>query len=376
MPMKPTLSLFTILLLVSLACGIPTQPPFPSPTYTPAAPAWSRKETGYGFFPTPPEVSIEAVFAHYRAMADHADVVLVQENIPWLEFSESEKAESQKIVDMQNARKLADAYNLASIYVIDPLNGLNRREFANLPEGWAASFANPTLRKAYKNFALRILQEFHPHYLGLASEINTYMEANPQDTEHFLSLYNEVYDAVKAQSPETQVFVSFQWEQLNGLLGDQPAIARRTKWSQVDSFEPRLDLLAISSYPFWVYRSAAEIPADYYTPLLQHSSKPIAIAESGFLSSAISPNTSGTPQDQQAYLAAVRTQLGGPRLQFWIYLLLADLNANSYARFLRQAGAKDADLNTLGYFVHVGLQEQDGSPKPALTDWDAIRKEP
>ena len=45
---------------------------------------------------------------------------------------------------------------------------------------------------------------------GLASEINTYMDAHPDDVEHFVGLYREVYERVKAEAPDTQIFVTFQ----------------------------------------------------------------------------------------------------------------------------------------------------------------------
>lgn len=362
------------LLFFALACGQSTAP-FPDPTYTPRPPVFESGRTAYGFFSTPPKVSMDSLFAHYRAMGENGDVSLVQESIPWADFVNGVEVESAKIDDMHNARNLAEAYNLDSIYIIDPLNGLNRREFAGLPDSWQASFANPDVRAAYKNFSLRVLREFQPHYLGLASEINTYMEFQPQDAENFLSLYRETYDAIKAESPTTQVFVTFQWEQLNNLAGDEPrGTPYQIKWEHIEAFEPQLDLWVISSYPFVAFRTAAEIPANYYTPLLARTSKPLAVAEGGFVSRRTG-HIPGTPQDQVDYLTAIHTQIG-ERLDFWIYLLLSDLNESSYARFFRQQGVKEADITTLGFFVNVGLQEKDGkTPKPALELWNSYRNE-
>lgn len=376
--MRPTPNvryLFSIVVLffACLACGQGT-PPFPDPTYTPEASIFESERTAYGFFPTPPEVSMESVFAHFKAMGEHADVSLVQEAIPWAEFVKGVDVESQKITDLQNARTLALAHNLDSIYIVDPLNGLNRREFMGLPDVWETSFANPDVRTAYKNFTLRLVREFQPRYLGLASEINTYMQAHPEDAENFLSLYRETYAAVKAESPETQVFVTFQWDQVSGLAAAAPGVERQIDWEQIETFEPLLDLWVISSYPFVVFRSGAEIPDDYYTPLLTRTSKPLAVAEGGFVSRPTGP-LPGTPQDQVDYLNAIQSQIGGPHLKFWIYLLLSDLNEASYTKFMRQQGVNENDITTLGFFVNVGLQEKDGkTPKPALALWDSFRK--
>ena len=361
-----------LLVAVSAACrqGAVT---FPDPTYTPRPSVFASGRTAYGFFPTPPQVSLDSVFQHYRLMGSHADVSLVQENIPWEAFALGADAESQKITDMRNARQLARANNLESIYVIDPLNGLNRREFMGLPDGWEASFANPEVRAAFRNFSLRVLREFKPRYLGLASEINTYAEAYPDDFPNFLSLYREVYAAVKQESPETQVFVTFQWEQMNNLVGaENTGEPYQIQWEQIEVFEPQLDLWVISSYPFIAYRSGAEIPADYYTPLLARTDKPLAVAEGGFISrqTGVLP---GSPRDQVDYLNAIHAQIG-ERLSFWIYLLLSDLDQASYNRFFRQRGMKEADINTLGFFVNVGLAEKDGAAKEALAVWDSFRR--
>jgi hypothetical protein len=357
------------LLIASLACG--TAAPAVIPTL--ASSPYDLGRTLYGFFPAPPEISLQSVIDTYTAIGRHGDVVLLQQNIPWADFVSASGANSQSITDIHNQYILAHQNGLEAIFVVDPLNGLNRREFQSLPAGWAASFANPKVRAAFTNFTLRILHEFHPHYLGLASEINTYADTHPEDFPNYLSLYKEVYNLVKAQAPETQVFVTFQWEELNNLM---PSVAQgkayAVNWSQIEVFEPCLDLWAISSYPFVIFKNGADIPSDYYSPLLARTTKPLAVAEGGYTSKPVGPFT-GTPQDQGDYLNAIHTQLGGNRLAFWIYLLINDFDLNSYAGPMNSRG-QTADVNTLGMFASVGLTTSDRTPKPALAVWDAFRK--
>lgn len=368
---KSALSLFLIL-IINLACG-QSAAPAEQPSIAKETSVFDSGKTAYGFFPTPPEVSLTSIFESYKALGQHADVTLVQENIPWLEFVGGVDVESQKIVDMKNARKLASAQNLESIYVVDPLNGLNRREFQGIPAEWGdANFGMQEVRTAYINFTLRVLREFQPRYLGLASEINSYADAHPQDFENFLSLYRETYAAVKKESPQTQVFATFQWEQMNNVAGMlDTGTPLDTRWEQIEVFEPNLDLWVISSYPFIGFRSASEIPADYYSRLLTRTSKPLAVAEGGFVSKQTG-NIPGTPQDQVDYLNAIHDQLGG-RLAFWIYLLLHDLDYQSYTEYFNRNGIEETDINTLGFFVTVGLLETDGTPKAAMQVWDSFR---
>jgi hypothetical protein len=365
-----------ILALAMLACAssgagsgsIPA--PIPTLAHSPLS-----KKTVYGFYPSPPKVSVQSVFDLYKALGQHADVVLLQENIPWSDFAKSEDGPSQAITDVHNQYLLARQNGLDVIFVADPLNGLNRSQFYNLPKGWQPSFATPEVRSAFTNYVLRIVREFHPNYLGLASEINTYADTHPQDFPYYLSLYNSVYDQVKAEAPDTQIFVTFQWEELNNLI-KLPNISRKAyqiNWDQVEVFEPKLDLWVISSYPFVVFKTGADIPSNYYTPLLGRTSKPLAVAEGGFSSRDVGA-AHGTPQDQIDYLNAIHSQIGS-RLAFWIYLLFNDFDLTSYAGMMLISGHA-ADVLTLGMFTAIGLRDNNGTAKPALAIWDHFRSSP
>lgn len=370
--MKTKIRLFFVtLFLLALACQA-TAPAGPTPIPPPPF-EFTAGETAYGFFTTPPEVSIQSVMSHFIALGENADIVLIQPEVPWEDFVQGVEGESQGRTDIQNQMILTRQNGLGAVFVLDPLNGLNRREFAGLPSGWETSFANPEVRTALTNFALWTVREFHPTYLGLASEINTYADAFPEDFPNFVSLYREIYNLVKAEAPDTQIFVSFQWEDLNNLFptAAEGRTAYATNWEQVEVFEPQLDVWVISSYPFMAFPTGADIPDDYYTPLLTRTDKPLAVAEGGYTSQLVG-GVPGTPEDQVAYLNALHDQIG-ERLAFWIYLLLNDLDAKSYANYFKRVGMPGADLDTLGYFMSVGLQEKDGTPKPALALWNQFR---
>jgi hypothetical protein len=259
--------------------------------------------------------------------------------------------------------------------VVDALNGLNRREFRGLPFGWEANFANPKVQIAFSNYTLWVVRTFHPRYLGLASEINTYMDAYPEDAKNFISLYHELYGKIKLEAPDTQVFVTFQWDDLNNMWS-QPEEGNRQKydinWEQVEAFEPDLDLWVISSYPYFVFPSGKDIPEDYYSRMLARTTKQVAVAEGGWSSGDLG-SIHATPDDQVAYLNAIHNQLG-QRLAFWVYLILNDLDMKSYSGMFGQQGVSDNDLNTLSMFQTIGLREVDGTPKPALEVWMSFRE--
>jgi hypothetical protein len=366
------------LLIAGLACADQTAISTPTPTtskiQTKAAqePTLSAGDTAFGFFPSPPDVTFESVLKHFEALSEHADFILVQPNVPWEDFVNGIEGSSKSREDIRNQIILAEMNGLGWAFVIDPLNGLNRREFSGLPEGWDPSFSNPDIRTAFTNFTLWCLREFDPHYLGLASEINTYMDAYPEDVEYYVSLYREVYTLIKEQDPETEVFVTFQWDDLNNMFA-QAAEGRQkydTNWEQIELFEPDLDVWAMSSYPYFVF-NGKPIPEDYYTPLLDQTDKPLAVSEGGFSSRSFGPIVSSS-EAQIAYLNAINDQIG-ERLSFWVYLILSDLNMESLEQAMRLNGMSERDIETLSMFASIGLRESDGTPKPALQVWDRLK---
>lgn len=366
-----------ILLLAIVACagGTPSATPEIEPVSesSPAAPLsiFDSGNTAYGFFPSSPEITAESLIVTIEAIGQHGDIMLNMPQVPWADFMESAEAESQAIEDMRGSIELARQQGLEIIFVIDPLQAFDRRVIATMPEVLAgADFATPGVRSAFKNYALRLVREFHPRYLGLASEINTYADAQPEDFSNYVTLYHETYAAIKAEAPVTLIFVSIQWEDLNsvGLFSDDSP--GKIKWDIVDQFEPNLDVYAISTYPYFAFEGAANIPDDYYSSLLSRTSKPLAIAEGGFLSQDVG-GFHGSPQDQIDYLKAIHGQLG-ERLAFWVYLIIDDVNTRAYADFLTEHGSP-AEEESMALFGNLGLRSKDGEPKPALEVWDGFR---
>jgi hypothetical protein len=315
----------------------------------------------------------QSVIDTFTAIGEHGEVVLFARNIPWKDFLAGPDGDSADITELIGMTQLAKMHGLEPVFVIDPLNGLDRRRFSGLPSGWTASFADARVRAAMTNYALRIVKQFHPRYLALASEINTYQDTHPDDYPNFQSLYREMYARVKAAAPETYVFVTFQWEELNNLIPgvDGGKAAYDTRWEQVRAFEPQLDIWAISTYPYVAFASARKIPPTYYTRLAVQTAKPLMVAEGGYTSEKVS-GLAGTPEDQVGFLNAIHDQIGS-RLRVWIYTVLGDFSLDSYRPFLQQQGLGD-EASTLGMFARIGLRTVEGLPKPGLAAWDSFRK--
>ena len=374
--LNPWVIVLCSLILACVACQgaiLPVQQPSQQPDVAAPMPLIAGEGTIHGFFPSPPRASFDSILGHFQRLSEHADFILIQPNIPWEDFVEGVEGESQAREDLKNQVALARQFDLGWIFVVDPLNGLNRREFKGLPESWPTTFGNPDVRQAFLHFSEWIVREFKPAYLGLASEINTYMDAHPDDVEAYVSLYMEAYELVKSIDPDVQIFVTFQWDDLNNMF---PSAAEgrtqyATNWDQVEVFEPNLDLWVISSYPYFAFPEGKAIPDDYYAPLHEKTDKPLAVAEGGWSSKPIG-SVRGDKAGQEMYLQAIHDQLG-ERLDFWVYLILSDLDMNSISAAAVEQGSSETDLDTLNYFQFVGLTTSDGDPKPALATWDALR---
>lgn len=63
----------------TLACGgaSPAIPPIPEVS------VFDSNNTLYGFFPSPPEATLESIFKLFKDMGEHGDFVLIQQNTDW-----------------------------------------------------------------------------------------------------------------------------------------------------------------------------------------------------------------------------------------------------------------------------------------------------
>jgi hypothetical protein len=117
--MKRPVILLLMLVVAAFACGeqVPATPlPIPKDS------SFDAGRTVYGFFPSPPEVSIDSVLKLYKDLGSHADFVLLQQNVPWQDFVDNVDGTSKARTDLVNQVKLAAQNHLDYIFVVDGLN--------------------------------------------------------------------------------------------------------------------------------------------------------------------------------------------------------------------------------------------------------------
>jgi hypothetical protein len=311
-----------------------------------------------GFVPIPKQpITTDAWLETFELLKTNADFVLHHSAIDWEDFVDSSNIErsaaatpnleSTNFIALMSRQK-----NLKLLIVIDPLTS-NREEIdTKLPADVGTNFGDEKVRKAFKNYVVRIAKDYKPEYLGLGSEINTYMNKHPEDANNLLSLIDETIPLIKQESPNTKITSTFQYESLIGKTGN-------TQWSTFEKVEPKIDLVSITTYPSVYFSSAFEIPADYYNNIKEHTTKSIIIAESGWPTGGES-KFHGSEKNQKEFVARFPELIKDVDVKLWIWWFFHDQPGEGYADFFRT----------------MGLLTSDGKEKPSWNTWQEIHSLP
>ncbi len=341
----------------------PTQRAGPGPTIEKPAPEGEPRGLRLGFSSIPPERTSEAYIQAFATAAQYGDVVLIQRTPPWTDFMPGGSVSRETADSTRIERELVAQYGLTLLYAIDPTDGVvQRSRLANLPAGIdpQEGFNNEDIRAAFVAYAAYIARNYQPEYLALGLEINMTYERAPAQYEAFSSLYDEAYRVVKGNSPNTKVFPTWQLEDLEGSFGN----VHPPRWELIDQFAGRMDVLAISTYPFLGdVRSAADVRADYYSQLALHWDGEIIIAETAHPSAPVDGRLNvGTEPDQRAYLSRLLTEAEvlGFRMVVWFAAL----------------DPAFAGTGATAVFKDIGLRRVDGSNKLAWELWEEWARRP
>ena len=346
-----------MILLVAACRG---QQGSPAPEVPDAAAGGAGRPFVMGVSSQPAEASEQAYRDAFDIAERAGEVVLIQRTPPWTEFMPggtiSERTEQLTLLE----KDLAEEHDLRLFMAIYPTVPSDRGRLANLPEDMAAEgFANSDIRAAFINYAKYLALNHKPDYMALGVEVDMiYRSRGDGSFRNFLSLYFEAYDAVKSVSANTAVFPTFQYEDMLGLLNTGSATL--PSWGLVNSFEPKIDALAVTSYPGLVFSSMAEVPEDYYAALESRIDRPLIFASVGWNSGqapAAAPEDSAQVTFLHRVLSAVDDMDG--RLLIW-YLG-------------RDPGTVPPGFEPLS---RMGMYDAEGNPKSVWSVWLAARGRP
>jgi hypothetical protein len=305
----------------------------------------------------PTRASYEEVFG---LAGQNGEIVLIQRAPPWEEFRPGGVISAETVDLTREEERLAEENGLQIFAAVDALDPADRGRLASLPEDMTdAGFGDERVRSAFIAYSQYLALNMRPRYMALGMEVDLYEAARPDDFDNFVSLYFEAYDAVKDVSPETLVFPTFQLEAIDNLLsttGQPPRPGAPTRWYLALRFEPKVDVLAVTTYPSFVFATPEEIPSDYYDQVRRRSKAPIAIAAMGYSSGEGRDGINdGTEEEQAAFLRGVFGDAQRLNMAFVIWFASAD-----------PAFVQEPPLDLLQY---IGLRRADNSPKPAWDVW-------
>lgn len=316
-----------------------------------------------GWAPTPPRPEIEAFFAVVDSLSRVSEITILQQPVPWPELFAGAPIDSLA-EDRGAVADFLRARGLDIIFLVDPLDGLNRRaEDPGLTEA-GRSILEPEIRTIHEDWVRRIAERIRPEYLGLASEINTLAAlGDPGLYAELLDLINTLAPQIREISPATKVFVSFQADEANGHLVESPI----DEYALIDDFD--IDALGLSSYPVFVFDEPADVPIDYFDRFDAETDLPLIMVEGGWNSEPTQWAPSTSPEQQAGFFRRYADLLDRVSAEAWVMLTFADLDIASL-------GLPPDRAEGLSNFAFMGIVDTNLGRKPAYSDWELIHLRP
>ncbi len=317
-----------------------------------------------GFAPTPPRATSNAIVQTAQELAKVSDVTVVQQPVPWADLLDGTKTMEEALAEREQLVAFLRALGLRIIFLLDPLDGLDRRkETPELVER-GRSIREREIRAMHDAWALEIARRIQPEWFGLASEVNTLADLGPPDLYAAVeAMVNELSPQIRAASPGTRTFVSFQADEAWGLGGIPRGLDH---FALADDFD--VDGLGLSTYPGFVLDDPSEIPDDFFARFAAATSKPLLLVEGGWNSEPTAA-TAGSPAQEAAFFRRIATLLDGVDVEAWVFLFYADLDLSTFGLPPdREAG--------LSNFARMGIVDADFHAKPAFAVWDSLYRLP
>ena len=322
-----------------------------------------------GFMSSAPRPDFSLYLQSLSLWATHSDATIVSTEVPWDSLLNGESPVTYVIDNYIGLVNYCRQKNMKLWLYIDPENGLNRVSDANELVAAGKSIAQANVQAVYRRFVVVADSILRPEHLGLALETNLIRAAAPD------SIYQGVKKAVagavadvRVVDPHVLLSVSIQAEVAWGKLGGGGYVGIAQDLADF----PFVQELGISSYPYIGWAAPSDLPLNYYSQLVASHPLPVFVSEGGWTSLPIrNPLTGGTIQSSPAQQAAYIARQG-------------QLLAQAHAIALFQLTFTDLDIaawpaiDTAGLypFAFLGVVDSNFMPKPALTIWDSLLRQP
>jgi hypothetical protein len=312
-----------------------------------------------GFYPNPPQNSVDSVVQLIDQVSTHAELMHIHEELPWTALLGGTSA-----LDLANAKlPLANAVRAKGMrlgFMADLTNGLDRSQEPPQLMALGRSITEPEVQQAYRAYVVAIAQVLEPDYVGLTAETNLVrLQATPAVYAASVVAANAAASDLVAAGVTVPRMISVQVEVAWGEASADGAYQGIATDLADFAF---LEMLGLSSYPYFVNAQPEDLPGDYYSRLLNGQPLPVMVAEGGW-TSASGGGVTSSPDLQARYIAVQASLLDSVAATAVIQTLFADLDLSSYPA---------AVAASLLPFADIGLTNSDFSAKPALAAWDSL----
>lgn len=317
-----------------------------------------------GFGVNPPRPTVRDVIRGIDSWSKRAELAAIHEELPWRDLLAGMSPEA--ILDRDKVQLIAylRSKGLKIFFMADPTDGLDRAQEAPQLRAAGRSLAEPAVQKLYRSYVLAVVRKLQPDYLGLAAETNLIRLLAPSTVyAAVVRAANDVSADLRVAGSKVPLIASIQVEAAWGVLGAKgPYVGVEQDFADFGFMQ----ILGLSSYPYFAYVSPEDIPNDYYRRILQGHTLPAMVLEGGWTSARIGAVRS-SPKLQARYVARHTELLDSIQALAVLQLVYADIDISKFPQPLPA---------NLPLFVRIGLATSGFRSKPALGVWDAQHARP
>lgn len=323
------------------------------------APGESTRTWRMGFSAIPPRVSQDQVLTNINMWSLRADAAIMHVNPPWAALLAGTSAVAAVSA---NEKPLADYYrskNLEIVVMVDATDGLNRAAEAPELVQLGRSISEPAVQQLYRQFVVALASIVRPEYLGLAAEVNLIRMTAPSFLYAALvQMVNAADGDLRTALSASKRYVSVQVDAAWGALNNKVYQGVERDFSDF----PFLQVLGLSSYPYFYYADPEDIPLDYYSRLPNGRTLPVMVVEGGWTSGTAGSIVSST-EEQARYIRRQARMLDSAHARAVFQLTFTDLDIPSLNL---------PPGSILPLFAALGMVDAQFRPKPALAVWDSL----
>lgn len=328
-----------------------------SPIEPPPGPSRSWR---MGFSAIPPKPDQNVLLANLEMWTARSDAAIMHISPPWAALLSGVSATAAVNANELPLANYYRAKNLPIVVTVDATDGLNRAAEAPELVQLGRSISEPAVQQVYREFVLAIATIVRPDYLGFAAETNLIRLIAPAPLYASLKqMVNASASDVQLAAPNVRRYVSVQVDVAWG-WGQAGNTYQGVEQDFADF--PFMQVLGLSSYPYFVYTDPDQVPLDYYSRLPNGRTLPLMVVEGGW-ASASQGSIVTSPEKQMRYIRRQARMLDSARAGAVFQLTFSDLDV---------VALNLPPGSILPLFASLGLVDTELRPKAALTVWDSL----